>query len=896
MNIINKLTLQHLKLNRKRTLVTILGVIISVSMIVAVAVSALSFMDLLQRTEIKSSGDWNVLYQDVPKEFVPVISEDSNTRHTILSRDLGYSVLEGCENPDKPYLFLKAYNETGFEEYPLHLLKGRFPENSSELLISQHIEDNGGVSYAVGDKIEMVLGDRMWDSQDEAAEEYTLTQQNPYQNNSENEDAAKEKFVPRGETMTFTIVGIVERPEFEQRWAPGYSVFTRLDNTLLEQSETLNVATALHKVSMSIYKNSEKLAKQAHVPSEKYADNSTHYQISYNSSLNRYYAVAREDSLITTLYTVCAIIMIIIMIGSVSLIYNAFSISISERSRHLGMLSSIGATKKQRRQSVFFEGVLIGTISIPLGVLAGIAGMGVTFLVINPVLTNSSLLNLEPIHLIVSPVSILVSVIVSVITIFISTYWPAKRASKITPIDAIRQNQDVKLTHRLIKTSRLTRKIFGFEAELGLKNLKRNKKRYRSTIFSLVISVVLFLSVSAFTFYTSNSYKMTGETQKIDFHIYSTVYNTDIDTLLSAEKQVAELDGIESSVSTRSIYGYSVLDETYWSDYLKEYYDSLGNTSDYTLGRYGYNIVTYDDDFLKKYCKEQKIDFDSLNDPESRNVILLNHSTPRNGSKYADISTLNIKEGGTLTLQRDIPEEAAQTEITVHSILMDDYPSGQLLSSDAESFTAIVTNDVFEQIVKDLRLENEITLTQYLTMEDSFYQNAKRISDFEKSYTAISRNLSPTMMYNDVQLSKQESDNINFMMNVFVYGFISLITLICIANIFNTISTSMALRKREFAMLKSVGMTPASFHKMIRYESIFYGIKALLYGLPISFFTMSLIYLVLNQSFDQPFTLPWSSVFAAIIFVFVVVGVTMLYSGSKLKNDNIVDTLKQENI
>jgi putative ABC transport system permease protein len=134
------------------------------------------------------------------------------------------------------------------------------------------------------------------------------------------------------------------------------------------------------------------------------------------------------------------------------------------------------------------------------------------------------------------------------------------------------------------------------------------------------------------------------------------------------------------------------------------------------------------------------------------------------------------------------------------------------------------------------------------------------------------------------------------LMSVFTYGFIVLITAICMANIFNTISTSIALRKREFAMLKSVGMTPKGFSKMLNYESLFYGVKSLLYGLPLSIVIMYLIYNSVGYTFSYSFTLPWSSILFVIGAVFVMVISAMLYSSSKIKQDSIIDALKQENI
>ncbi|NRU22865.1 ABC transporter permease [Clostridium beijerinckii] len=150
------------------------------------------------------------------------------------------------------------------------------------------------------------------------------------------------------------------------------------------------------------------------------------------------------------------------------------------------------------------------------------------------------------------------------------------------------------------------------------------------------------------------------------------------------------------------------------------------------------------------------------------------------------------------------------------------------------------------------------------------------------------------MSIQNVFMNRQRENQIIVLMSVFGYGFIALITAICVANILNTISTSVALRKREFAMLKSVGMTPKSFNKMINYESIFYGIKSLAYGLPVSIGIMYLIHRIIMGKFDFNFILPWVSILSAVVSVFIIVGVAMLYSSSRVKRENIIDALKSE--
>ena len=185
------------------------------------------------------------------------------------------------------------------------------------------------------------------------------------------------------------------------------------------------------------------------------------------------------------------------MIGSIFLIYNSFNISLNERTHQFGILSSVGATAKQLRNSVLFEGLCIGAVGIPIGVIVGIGSIG---LVISVVARNfgNILYSTVPLTLTVSIPAIVVAAAVSMVTILISAYIPARKAASTPVMESIRQTNEVKIESKAVKTSKLAERIYGLEGTLALKNFKRNKKRYRSIVLSLVLSVVLFVSTSAF--------------------------------------------------------------------------------------------------------------------------------------------------------------------------------------------------------------------------------------------------------------------------------------------------------------------------------------------------------------------------------------------------------------
>lgn len=869
MNIINKLTLKQLLLNKRRTLVTIIGVIISVAMITAVASLGISFMDMLKRQIISDEGEWHVLYENVNKTQLEVIKNDEETRRVIISRDLGYAFLEESQNDNKPYVFLKEYSKEGFENFPIKLIEGKLPEKANEIVISESIIKNAKVNYKIGDTLTFDIGKRHFE--DEEGNDSILSQVDSLRryNGTTQEVLIKEN------TKSYIIVGIIESPKWEYTWAPGYTVLSYVDENIMNSEEMVNASVVLNNINSKLFENAENLVSQNSMQEAK-----------FNNELLRYYGVVKSDNLRNMLTTLSIIIITIIMIGSVSLIYNAFAISVSERSRHLGMLSSVGATKKQKRNSVFFEGAVIGIFSIPIGIITGLAGINITFKFINSMLKGALGLT-ENLKLVVLPITILTAIMVSVITILISTYIPAKRASNISAIDAIRQTSDVKIKGKEVKTSKLTRKIFGIEGELGLKNLKRNKARYRATVFSLIISMILFLAVSYFTSSLKKSILLTQDGVNFDI----TVYFNDKDRTKQEDiiKKITSLDNISEYNYINTLDLRSLIKEEFMSDYVKE-----NKKESLTNGKYPYDISlkALDDKALKSYAKEVGIDFNKLLDTENPSAIVINTVRYEDGKTNRYIEEKAIKTNIGEKLDLEFYDYEVDKDVTVEAIeiatLTDKVPMGVSSVSYGANFNIIVSEDVLYKIAEaNKNIAENINRTLYLKSNNPL-RLQENIEEIQKAYEQ-----DEISVYN-LYMARQKEEQMVLIMSVFTYAFILLITSICIANIFNTISTGIALRKREFAMLKSVGMTPKSFNKMINYESLFYGIKALSYGLPISFVAMYLIHKTLMIKFSFGFEVPWLSVLIAIVAVFVIVGAAMIYSSKKVKKENIIDVLKQE--
>ncbi len=567
------------------------------------------------------------------------------------------------------------------------------------------------------------------------------------------------------------------------------------------------------------------------------------------------------------------------------MIYNAFAISVSDRSRYLGMLSSVGATRKQKRNSVFFEGVVIGAISIPPGIIAGLAGIGITFYLINPMVKNALLMS-ENLRLVVLPVTIVLAVLISAITIFVSTWVPAKRASNISAVEAIRQTMDVKLTGREVRTSKFTRMIFGIEGDLALKNIKRNKRRYRATLFSIIISIILFLVVSQFTLNLKKSALLTQNGINFDIMVTIPEVNNTRDVIIESIKS---LDNITSLSQIQKISANAKTDAGRLAEYYRKNYPVGQGNEEITFQVF---INALDDESLLEYANEVGADFARLKDAENPGAIVIDTVKYRDTdeNKYSEGKVVKLDIGEKLPvyaydgeLEKDVPLQPLEV-----IALTDKAPVGVIPGGLYANLHVVVSTETLTKITAG----NENVAGSIST---GLYIRSSNPLILQEDIEAIQKNLPDNAFYlYNVYLQNRREEQMIILISVFSYGFISLITAICIANIINTISTGIALRKREFAMLKSVGMTPESFKRMINYESLMYGFKAILFGLPVSFIIMYIMHLVLGMKFSFDFSLPWADIFVAVISVFLIVGTAMLYSGSRIQKENIVDALKQE--
>lgn len=850
MSILNRLTIKNLRLNKKRTIVTIIGIILSTALMVGIGLLFSSFQDLMIRDTIGYNGKYEANYSDVDLDKLNNIKDKDFTY--FYEKPIGFSKIESS-NEYKPYMYITSVNKEYFNE--LKLVDGSFPKNENEVVISNHVITNGGLNYKVGDIVTFKYGKRNIEGNDTLA-------------NSELVDG---EFLTNEGTHTYKIVGIVDRSNFESYSASGYTAFTVDVNS---DKGNVNLYVMFNK-NKNIIKQSEELAKELNYNGD----------INYNSTLLALYGESTYGNVMSSMGGMMIIMLSLVSIGCIIVIYNSFAISVMERKKEFGLLSSIGATKRQLSHTVFFEAVVVGVIGIILGILGAYIGIGCVILIINNLISDMLEYKL---HLVTNPLFIIIPVIFMIIVIGVSAFIPSRRASKVSPIEAIRQNDDIKINKKKIRTSKLVLKLFGIEGEIALKNIKRNKKKYRVTIVSLFISIVLFISFSSYMNYTLNTASSVMGEVPYDYQIsyFGDDPNNDKEALDKINEIVKSSDVkeyVSYSVGNLSIIG----DYTYSDEYLDFYKSAYGENGIKALNNLKYQYISIyilDDNSYNKYKKLIGLDKDS--------VILLNRFK---GVSYGNNKRVNY----------DIPViNNGNINIKICNFDDNDEDVDTTKYCNKNIDNIFVTNKSFDLIeefsyMDDFKLIVNKKLYDSISDSSTHYTQFNIISDNTNNIDKLTKDLDKysNVNYTNIKEAMKQANNLILVVKILMYGFISLVTLIGVTSVFNTISTSMALRKREFAVLRSVGLTNRGFNKILFFESLFFGMKSLIFAIPVSIgITVLIHYALADMVSISTIIIPWKYIIISIVSVFVIVLLTMMYSTSKIKKHNIIEQIREENI
>lgn len=894
MTLLNKLTLKNLKLNKKRTIVTVIGIILSVALLTAVASMFFSARESMIQFQKQEQGNYHYSFASVSQEGVQELKQNRKIESLYVTKTLGYAKLDGVENEYKPYAYVKEFDQEALENMSITLTEGRLPENENEILIPTHLKSNGGLVLKVGEMITLEIGTRV--SEGEA-----LNQFNPF-----NTEVPEE--IVDTQTRTYKIVGIMERFAYriENYEAPGYTFVSYLeDSDSVKEADVyvrynkeglkdyLRITAQILKVDEEAYVTLNKPDAWA-LSEEEFAElqekvGEPKYDVVANDYLITLESGVLGNGTLKALASAVAIVVIIIIVTSVFCIKNSFDISITEKIRQYGMLASIGATKKQIKKNVYYEAMILGVLGIPLGILAGVFAAFVLIQISN--LFIGDMLNFDLVFSF-SWLAILFAVVLGIVTLLLSARKSANRASKIAPIQAIRNSGEIKIRAKKIKTPKWVGKLFGIGGEISYKNLQRSKKKYRTTVVSIVVCVSVFIALSSFVNLAFDTIR--AEFQGTDYNLVLS-YQTDGE-IQQKKEEIRNLEEVKrfTSVAISNVQ-FEATPERFTDKYLKyhpyagqDYEDENGEMQNWCENL---SVCVINEDAFKEYVDSLNLKYKDVKEKGILiNTVYTDWYDEDNRYSQIEMEQYSMKAGDKIEGQVELNyEDETQNTAKDWSIeiakVTDKAPMG--IGIYTGSAILIVGEAQNEEILSSNRHESV-----YIDSEDA----GKTQEEIETIFEDMGSD-DEGYHFNNLEENVQMMQSFYTLIAIFLYGFITVIALIGVTNIFNTITTNMNLRSREFATLKSVGMTKKEFNRMIQLESFFYGMKSLVIGIPIGCVLSYLIYNVLSGGeIVIAYSLPIAAILISVVAVFLLITVIMKYSIGKISKQNVIETIRNENI
>jgi hypothetical protein len=934
MNLMKTLTLKNLKLNRKRTIVTIVGIILATALLSALVTLVSSFQYSMIEYQKQKGGDFHVKFSNVKMSELSEFKNNRNIESTFETMGMGFAKLDGCKNEDKPYAYVMATDEAGFERGCFKLIEGRMAKNEDEIVIPRHLKTNGRIDIKVGDEITLDVGKR-------------------YDSNTESVISENCAYEHEAETLTdivtkhYKVVGIMERPGYgmEDYSAAGYTFVTysdelaAIDNgTKSEVNEADTTLTVYSRYTQKALRNKDAVTADIIGVDEKLFEKSNNssvemsaeesdrflkemenakYDIYINRFLISYECVFPIDGTFKALFTVAAVVALIIILTSVYCIKNSFNISITEKIRQYGMLASVGATRRQIKSSVKTEAAMLGVVGIPVGTMSGILASFILVKVVNALLAGWLNFALS-FH--TSLPALILAVILSIATIYFSATGSARRAAKVTPLEAIRNTKEIKIKSAKLKTPAIIGRIWGIGGVISYKNIKRNKKKYRTTVTSIVICSVTFIVIS---YFMSVAFSMVGMSYaSTDYNIginMSCKKDIDIEKLT---KLVSGIEGVDDYLVGAG-YDFDVSKPKYtkeYGEYCRQLYADSEDVSQMFL------ITVLDDKSYDKYASDAGIK------NAAAGAILVNKCTfdvyNENSSKYAkkEMELYKYKAGDTIECGYNVYDDASSDDNAVeggtesstedNSGYVDEETINNGVRKTVDVTIAGVTDKVpigykgysntllfmnqkgFESLWGDGKNGNEIkpgyaSYSAYVVAEnaDEYQDTFEKETEENPEYSQISFYVS------NLDKEMRDEKSLFTLLGVFAYGLIVVIALIGITNIINTLSTGMELRSREFATLRSIGMTDKQFVGMVRLESVFISVKALVIGVPLGILISYLLCVMMNRMDDAIiYEPPYKAIILCILVVIMLIYAIMKLSMTKLRHNNIIETIKNENL
>ena len=873
MSITKKLALRHLKQNKTRSVLTVLGITISVVMLTVIFTCATSFAHYYGERAINTNGNWHFFVKTDYESAKKYLLSDSSLKDIGFEKDLSTEEQSYKIYSDKANYLRTGTIYQGDAQYIKDTVTckydGALPKSDNEIMVEQSLIKNNGLELKIGDEIKIAVGSRL------KGDFVILPVMGNYQFGERFE---KEK------DETFKVVGILHNNEPTERGAiiRGMSDF---------KSKNLVAYGKIKKITPFSYIKINGIYDKFGFTKKKRAFNVGENTGFLNSRLA--FSIDKNDlPQVLKLTAIGIVVFAVIFVSSFAMIYNSFALSVGEQIKYLGMLSSVGATRKQKKKTLYFEGAILGGIGIILGIVLGLLTTFISQSAMNAKIAsimegyNDNIKYSTHISLWV----LCLIVILAALTVFVSIISPVQKAARITAIDAIRKTDEIKRKGK-IRTPFIITKLFGFEGDIAFKNLRRNGRKSRTIIACICICAVLFLSCN----YFCETFK---EASNLDYEIpYQLMYQYSAESKAQLEKARNYLKTNKRVKRFYSIWEawYSILRGDINPYDNSRLYDMSFQNESIFVDKYKFiatQDITYtahliDDEDFNALCKKNGIDYKKYYSPDKDGSI---KTIVINGIDRNDEPIFNNNLLGKTIGCYDIDSEKTERENKLDengnqvyfyyktgctsiykfcdSIKYDkDNPICNLDSSGVAFYAP--------KCVYDKYSDDDSFYFDYGIETDEPYKVEKELKDY------LSENEAEGDVYNNYNWMMKEKSIISAV-QFLSYAFILLITLITVFNIINTMTAQIAGRKKELAMLKSVGMTPKEFKKMLIFESMFYGLFGLLFGVPLSLVINRVVGYIISKDNPIPFSVNIWLYLIACVAVFVIIGLTMIYS---LKDD-----------
>ena len=981
MNATTNFTVKSLRANKVRTLVTIAGVALAAALLTAVLTTYVSLNDYLYRSEAHLAGTWMACVEadgsSALDEKIADAQADPQVAGAAIMRDVGFAALTADQqNTQGTYLAIRSIEGDVGDICGIAPSEGRLPENDHEIMLFSTWNDYGGVN--LGDTVTFDVGQRVarlapgeegsmsagtmtasWGVQGEAHES-EITDGTPLNSSmgvleADIDGGIFNEEIANTEERTYTVVGFYDRPGYALSTAAGMvgvtaggaapDAFTDVFFTLNDVANTQQVEEA-----------AEALFPDEHVV--------------LHTAMLRYMGVSSDSSIWATFYGLVVVLAAVIVVACVSLIFNAFNISVAERIKQFGLLSSVGASRRQLRRAVVLEGAIVAVIGIPCGLLIGLAGCAATFAALGPAISQLAGSGEVAFRVAVNGWVLAAASVLTFVTVLVSVWIPAKRASRTNIIDSLRAANGSRVSKRgaaraakctgassLWKARGAAGRVLGVGGMLARINRKRGTGKGRAASVSLALAIVLLMTAGSLNVFlgtltdvVTGGGEMAGEVgvmAQLDMETPQPAAPTTPEAVATANNELfarqaevfagafhdlSRVAGAQPVGWKMTSDAYAIVPAAMAGEALVDQESGMGGKMvDGRVGTVG-SVAYLDDAAFDDYAKSLGLNPADFRDPEHLRAIALARGYGNNGSVYQLLDIL--REPGTLEVVEAVTyhgEPAAGIGVGVTSgegnaeaFAFQPYLEGD---DDGVEWFPMDEADVQTASIEVVALADEpapivggpgaglqlivpesVAAYQSFGSTDPIFYSYFNAADGDHAAlgeelatagSAYFHDKSPYGLafysFNDYIEQRDSNQMIATVVNVFCLLFAVILALIAMANVFNTVTNSLILRRREFAVMKSVGLSNRQFRAMVAEECAAWCIRGLVPGVLLSLFVSFLLWQVISGSMTGlPFTLPWSYVALAAAMTVVAVGASVAYGMHRCRADNVVEALRAD--